>query len=600
MSWQERRRAARQAVATAGVLWNNRRGFAKAARFRPISQTPESSLTATAILRAELRQSDSREIRDRDLAWRVVRSTSVIRILVAALLLGFFAAFDEPRIVGDALPRLYMIVATAYFAFSLLAALLARHERISRTVIGILTMAIDIVAVTLLMHASGGIDSGIGGLLVVFVAASLIANRGPTPYFVPAIATIALLVEQGIAQLAGLSDPSQTTATGILGAILFAIPLLTAPLAKRLTDSEALLRQRGVDLANMSRLNQYVVQHLRESIVALDSDDTVRLLNPSAAELLGAPLTAKGTALADIAPELARRVQNWRAGGDRTNSAQLTMTSRDGGALIEVNIAPFARAVEGPSPLLLFMEDTSVLAERVQQSKLASLGRLSASIAHEIRNPLGAMSHAGQLLAESAELDATQRRLTDIICANAARVSEIIDNVLQLSRRDTGQREPLELVPWLEQFTREFAQTVGLNEDEIRVQRDANDIPVLVDPSHLRQVLWNLCDNAVKYGSDSGGILVELSPGRVDVSGRPFLDVIDHGRGIEPTLVDKIFEPFFTARQGGTGLGLYIARELCELNGAALSYRPGELGGSVFRIVFADPARWRPGAEQPQ
>ncbi|MEL7535961.1 MAG: ATP-binding protein [Pseudomonadota bacterium] len=590
MSWRD---AVRQAVATAGVLWNNRQGFAKATGPRAIAQPNDSSLTATAILRAELRQSDSSETRDRDLAWRVIRSTSVIRILVSALLFGFFVAFDDPKIVGDELPRLYSIVAALYFLFSLGTALIALRELLPLKLTSIVAIAVDIVAIVLLMHASGGIASGIGGLLVVFVAASLIADRGATPYFVPAVATIALLIEQGISQLAGQSAPSQYTATGILGAILFAIPLLTAPLAKRLLDSEALLRQRGVDLANMARLNQYVVQHLRESIVALDSDDTIRLLNPSAAELLGAPTNATGMALADVAPELARRVEIWREGTNTQQPAQLSMTGADGSSLIEINIAPFARHNDGPSPILLFMEDTSVLAERVQQSKLASLGRLSASIAHEIRNPIGAMSHAGQLLAEVDQTDDTQQRLTDIICSNAARVSEIVDNVLQLSRRDTGQREKVRLLPWLAQFADEFVQTVGLNEGEIRLSSRAVDLHVLVDPSHLRQVLWNLCDNAVKYASDSGGILVELTPGRVESTGRPYLDIADHGKGIDPALIDHIFEPFFTARQGGTGLGLYIARELCELNGAALSYRPGAHRGSVFRIVFADPARWR-------
>ena len=115
-----------------------------------------------------------------------------------------------------------------------------------------------------------------------------------------------------------------------------------------------------------------------------------------------------------------------------------------------------------------------------------------------------------------------------------------------------------------------------------------------MDPSHLRQVLWNLCDNAVKYASETGGILVELHAGGAPGASRPFLEVRDHGHGVEPAAAEKIFEPFFTERAGGTGLGLYISRELCELNRATLIYldRPG--GGAIFRIVFADPNRWEP------
>jgi two-component system, NtrC family, sensor histidine kinase PilS len=117
---------------------------------------------------------------------------------------------------------------------------------------------------------------------------------------------------------------------------------------------------------------------------------------------------------------------------------------------------------------------------------------------------------------------------------------------------------------------------------------------VRMDPSHLRQVLWNLCDNAVKYASETGGILVELYAGGVQGASRPFLEVRDHGHGVDPATAEKIFEPFFTERAGGTGLGLYISRELCELNRATLIYldRPG--GGAIFRIVFADPGRWEP------
>jgi two-component system sensor histidine kinase PilS (NtrC family) len=116
-----------------------------------------------------------------------------------------------------------------------------------------------------------------------------------------------------------------------------------------------------------------------------------------------------------------------------------------------------------------------------------------------------------------------------------------------------------------------------------------------MDRSHLRQVLWNLCDNAIKYASEAGGILVEIRGARLQGQGRPYLEVLDHGLGIDATTAEKMFEPFYTERPGGTGLGLYISRELCELNRSTLLYfdRPG--GGSVFRIVFADPDRWDKG-----
>ena len=151
-------------------------------------------------------------------------------------------------------------------------------------------------------------------------------------------------------------------------------------------------------------------------------------------------------------------------------------------------------------PTLIFLEDTTLIAERVQQSKLAALGRLSASIAHEIRNPVGAMSHAAQLLAEDPSLTPQEKRLTDIITKNGERVSTIIDNVLQLSRRDSTRQERIELNAWMQEFLAEFRQTAQIGERILRFDPLLTDLEVRVDPTHLHQLLWNLCENALKYG----------------------------------------------------------------------------------------------------
>ncbi len=232
------------------------------------------------------------------------------------------------------------------------------------------------------------------------------------------------------------------------------------------------------------------------------------------------------------------------------------------------------------------------MAERVQQGKLAALGRLSASIAHEIRNPVGAMSHAGQLLAESAAIGPDERRLTDIIRNNSDRVSTIINNILQLSRRDSTKPSRLSLGDWFDDFVVEFCETMQVRKSQIGIHEEADDLEVRFDPSHLHQVVWNLCDNALKYGEAHDGVNVEIKLGRMNSSNRPYLDVADRGPGIEPQAVDRIFEPFFAGRKGGTGLGLFIARELCQLNHAILLYEPREGDGSIFRIVFSDPQRW--------
>jgi len=205
------------------------------------------------------------------------------------------------------------------------------------------------------------------------------------------------------------------------------------------------------------------------------------------------------------------------------------------------------------------------------------------------------MSHASQLLSESATIGADEQRLTNIIRTNSDRVSDIVDSVLALSRRDATSPERLQLKPWLDNFCDEFTRTLELYEGTITVVSPMEDIEVLIDPTHLHQVAWNLCENAVKYASEAAGaIAVELRSGRLQQSGRPFLEIADRGPGIDSEKVEEIFEPFCTGKHGGTGLGLFISRELCECNGATLRYEPREGGGSLFRVVFSDPDRWQP------
>ena len=531
-------------------------------------------------------------VEEPDLSWRVLITLNVFRLLVAALLLGLFFLGGEPRIFGHLYPVPFATSATVYLLFAIVFATSLRQRWARAGVQAALQLLADIVIVVALMHTSGGIGSGLGGLLIVFVGAGSLVLPGQIPAIVGAIATFAILGEQVFAQFTGATTAVNYPAAGVLSAIVFSISLAVRPLARRIQESEALARQRGVDLQNLSELNEYIVQHLRESIVVVDADNQIRLNNASAAKLLGTTELSRSRPLRDASEPLADYVQRWRVDHALSSHPEFTLVNEGNSARITAHLAPLGKGGDRSGPLLVFLEDTSIFNARVQQSKLASLGRLSASIAHEIRNPVGAMSHAAQLLGEVDGLTDDDRRLTGIIQTHSSRVSHIIDNVLQLSRRESGAPERFLIRPWLEDFAREFTRTLELQEGELAIEDVPDDLEVRMDKSHLRQVLWNLCDNAVKYASETGGILVELHAGHVEAHGRPYLEVRDHGLGVDPTTAEQIFEPFFTARSGGTGLGLYISRELCELNRATLLYldRPG--GGSIFRIVFSDPDRW--------
>ena len=527
-----------------------------------------------------------------DLTWRVLGTLNAFRALIAVALLTIFVAGGEPRVFGEQHPTMFWVAAALYFLSSIISAVTLRQRLASADLQAALQSLLDIGAVVVLMHASGGIASGLGGLLIVFVGAASLVLPRRFPLVLAAIATFAILGQQLLAQLSNIPADANYPAAGILSAVIFAMALATRPLGRRIQASEALARQRGVDLQNLSELNEYIVQHLRESIIVIDNDTTIRLSNTSATRLLGATGQIRGLSLGNVFEPLADYIRDWRADRELSAHPEFAVITSGDSLRVTAHLAPLGKGSARDGPILVFLEDASLMNERVQQSKLASLGRLSASIAHEIRNPVGAMSHAAQLLGESTGLTEDDKRLTEIIETHSSRVSHIIDNVLQLSRRESSRPERLRLGPWLEDFAREFTTTLELQEGELEIGSMPENFEVRMDKSHLRQVLWNLCDNAVKYASETGGILVELGADRLQSHGRPYVEVRDHGLGVDTATAEKMFEPFYTERSGGTGLGLYISRELCELNRATLLYldRPG--GGSIFRIVFADPDRW--------
>ncbi len=524
-----------------------------------------------------------------DTSRRLQRLVGIFRAAVAIAILLTAALYYDPPVLGARNPALFISTAFVYAGLALLSLVYQSRVADSHRVLTPVQLAIDIGCVTVMMHASGGISSGLGSLLVVFVGAASLTLRRQLAFLAAAITALAILGEQLASYAMGLSPANAFIPAGVLGAIIFTIASAANPLARRLQESEALAHQRGIDLANMAQLNEYIVQHLRESIVVVDELGNIRLINQSAAEYLGASAPEPGQPLQAVSPALQRILLNWRR-SESTFSKAESFVSACGTTRINAYIAPLERSADGP--VLIFLEDASLLAEKVQQTKLAALGRLSASIAHEIRNPVGALSHAGQLLQESQGADDSERRLLDIISQNSRRVSEIVDNVLQLSRREPTNPEHISLAQWTEEFVDEFAATLELAPDQIEIGT-TGPLDVRMDPSHLRQICWNLCENAIMYGkSDGEPARFEISYGRLPGGRRPFLEIADRGPGIPRDLREQLFEPFATGRVGGTGLGLFISRELCECNRAALIYEPRQGDGSVFRIVFADPERW--------
>ena len=517
--------------------------------------------------------------------WNPLRLLTFYRLILASLLIILFYSIPDNVTFGEYLPTLYSLTCFFYLGFSLVMGFMARLQYPRYEFQTTFQILIDIVIIALLTHTSGGLASGLGILLVITVAAGSLLVPGRIAFLFAAVATMAMIIEQFYSiQLLGLERSIGYTQSGLLGLALFATASLAYFMARRVRDSEALARRRGIDIANLSKLNEHIVQRLQAGIIVTDRRHNIRLINATARKLLGIPDNSENRPLAQLEPTLHRQLLDWQRSPDKESAP---FQSAAMGTRILPHFTPLDTA-EGQGALI-FLEDMATIVSQAQQMKLASLGRLTASIAHEIRNPIGAISHATQLLDESATVDDQDKRLMMIIGEQTRRVNTIVENILQLSRPGATVPQPIELEAWLARFIDEFVHSGACGADQLSATVTPSDLTAWMDPSQLHQVVWNLCQNSLHHGSgEHGSMRIQLQATLAGTPGVPRLDIIDNGPGIAADMTDQIFEPFYTTKRSGTGLGLYLARELCEINNARLSYHPAAEGGSCFRITFPE------------
>lgn len=436
---------------------------------------------------------------------------------------------------------------------------------------------LDVIALGLFMHASGGASGGYGLLLVVAVAGGCLVSGARTSIALAALASLVVLSETALGHWARDYPLSAYTQAGLLGAALFATALLSNTLAGQVRRSEALAAERAEAIARLSQLNEHIVQRMRAGIVVLGANRSLILVNAAARRMLG-----EGDPVV-LDPLLMEAWREWR--WKRENSK--TPLRLSSGEDVLVAFSPLGRGEDGDT--LLFLEDAAETQQRAQQIKLASLGRLTMSIAHEIRNPLGAISQAAQLLAETPALTAGDLRLAQIVVEQANRVNEIVKNVMSLGRRSNALTESFSLASALSRLSAELCARYQLPAATIVDETQDTDFTVRMDPGQFEQVLWNLCENGLRYSRHEPRLRFAYGIRR-DI-GRPFLDVMDSGPGMTAETATQAFEPFFTREREGTGLGLYLARELCEANQASLTLQAHGPEGCRFRILFAHPDR---------
>jgi len=503
--------------------------------------------------------------------WIALRYFNLYRIMVAGVFLIASLFYEDALGLGSHGIARFRTICMWYLAFGIVFHGVLRNLRDRFNLQLSFHVLLDMVAITLLMNASGGLSSGLGVMLLIsLIGAALVAPRRLT-YLYAALATIALLLEQTYWTLVTDAPTSNYLQPGLLAIGCFASAGVTNWLAQRVAANERLARQRGRELETQVRVNQLVIEEMHEGVLVLDGEGRVVQHNPQAQRLLGID-ALRGKELVRAIPGFARLWKAWHASEmDVRQSADVAVRGR------EVRL----RVLETGSQddvSVLSVEDLSRSREQAQQLKLAALGRLTANIAHEIRNPLSAISHAAELLAEEKR-EADRVRLSRIINDNTRRLERLVADVLQLNRRDRTTTERVHLNEWLVEFLEEYVANEAI-EPERFVLESERDCWVNFDREQLRQVLWNLLRNAVRFSPAEPRSIRVVLGGYAD---QVELSVIDAGSGVSPADQGNLFEPFFTTDSKGTGLGLYLARELCAANGASLEYVE-EGPGAHFRI----------------
>jgi two-component system sensor histidine kinase PilS (NtrC family) len=480
-----------------------------------------------------------------------------------------------------ATPNFARAVATLYLFFALVVLLFNRRSMaVARTTVAG-TLVVDIVAAIMAIMAMHDARIGIAMMLAVNLSAGALILPLRLSSFFAAMATLGMLGHTFFWSSNSHPGDRDMLEAALFGLAYFASTALCSVLGQQLRATEALAEQRSTDLANLSQINELIIRRMKTGVLLVDDANRIHQINESAWMLMGNP-GADQRDLGQLAPELSRRLYHWMTSGKLDETAtQLA----DG---VPEVVPRFTRlAPNDDSHVLIFLDDTSLLSRRAEELTLSSLGRLSASIAHEIRNPLAAIRYSAQLLAESKSMDGTDQRMVEIINNHCIRLNEIIENILQLSRRERSRPETLDLGHWAKDFVEEYSQGNDLGADSLRVISN-NTVPVaaVADPQQLQQVVWNLVQNALRYGRLPGEPARVMVVARQGEHGVPILEVIDRGPGIAPKVAAQIFEPFYTTHEYGTGLGLYLARQMSEANQAELKYVRVAGGGSCFRLIL--------------
>ena len=509
---------------------------------------------------------------------------ALYRLLEAALLA--LAVFGPLQGVfgGEARdPALASAVAATYLVGAAILLGLTRRPTLSLSTQVLFGLLIDIGVAALATHALPHAGPGIAMMLLFNVGAAALLLPLNLGLAGAALASAALVLQY----VAVLTSESTIRERPLAEVLMFsvsylALATLTNHLGRDMRESRDLAQKRGAEAANLAEVNELIIRRMRVGVLMVDGGGRIRMANEAARILLGEAgpdPDATPRTLPQISPALAMRVAEWRRSG-RNDDTPLSIGEEGNEVLPR-----FTRLLATDDTTLIFLDDTALVSRRAESLTLAAMGRFSASLAHEIRNPLAAISYATQLLEESHDIGDADRRLLQIVHQQCLRTNTIVESVLSLARRERAQPEQVELVAAVRGFIDDYRHTCPEDNASLRQAGRHASVQAMVDPRHLQQVLTSLANNAVRHGHQPG------EPARITINvdlleGRPVIEISDRGPGIPDAVTSQLFRPFFTTSEQGTGLGLYIAHELCRANDARLEYVPVPGGGACFRITL--------------
>lgn len=507
---------------------------------------------------------------------QVMRLFSQYRLFLLAALAVVYYLSSSQSILGQRNAILFEVAHLGYVVAALGFIYLQRIDRPSVTTRLYLQNYLDIVFVCIMMYACGGVQSGFGILLVITVA--LLSQLNTTRYalFFASLAGVLVLLEELLAKLLIGNAAADFERTAFLGAMLLLVAwLLCVPLRKLSARQipAATNDRAALDVKQIAVLNEEIIRELDSGVLVLDSGNQVQLINDTARNLLACEFTPLPIHVGRISSSLLESLNNMKRGAAAAQAISVESTSLD----LLPRYIPLSSG-----GMLVKLDDHAQIRKQYQQLKLASLGRLSASIAHEIRNPLGAISHAVQLLQESSELTPQDQELLAIAHTHSHRIDRIVEDVLQLSNRKQVRHEAIDLSHVVNDFCARFTAENQLDESSLTATTEPN-VQAIFDPDHLDQVLWNLCTNSRLHNKDKA-IAITISCWQAQ-QGSAVLDIVDNGVGIPDLHREQLFEPFYSTHHNGSGLGLYIIRELCDLNKADIECVP-RADGAHFRITL--------------